>query len=203
LTVRTAVLVLGFALTLRARADDPQSARATDAPVDAEAPARPELRPKLRVDGIESLARLSGDHEVQRRVDGLVSRRSIGRTALVGSVASLCVAGGLAVGAGFASDMSSLPFGGAKEPPNYRPAYVALGVSAGLALLSLIVWPRESDLRDVVTLWNRRHPGEPVELRADPQRDRIESAPGDGGPGAGAAPAVLPAGVPDERESDG
>lgn len=180
MTVRAAVLVLGIAFALDARTDDPQTSSATDIPVDAQAPARRDLRPSLRVDGLESLRTLSPDDEVQRRVDQLVGRRTAGVVALAGSVTSVCVAGGLALGANFASEMSSLPFGGAKAPPNYHPAYAALGVSAGLALLSLIVWPRESDLQDVVTLWNRRHPGEPAELRFEPERDRTDLASDDG-----------------------
>ncbi|HET9551982.1 MAG TPA: hypothetical protein VFP50_03360 [Anaeromyxobacteraceae bacterium] len=136
--------------------------------------ASPDLRPRLVVAGLDDLDRLATDPEVGRRVDELRARRRHAVLGLVVAGTGVSVASFLAVLAqataatanigvvtGCSAVGATCP---ARAKPDYGPAYVTLGISAGIAVLSLVFWPRDADVRGVVDAWNGRHPDDRAEL---------------------------------------
>ena len=106
------------------------------------------------------------DLVVAARVDRLTTRRKAsGVLTSVGSVSAL-----LAIWAGVGIKQTYY----APAPPDaprrkrYPEAAAALGVTALTSFVAAIaVWPGVDTWREVVDLWNRRNPDEPLEFRAE------------------------------------
>jgi hypothetical protein len=186
-----------------------RSAAALDPTVAAPA-ARPppDLRARpIEVVGLAGLFELGPDPEVEGRTRELRSRRTLGIVSFVGAATAFVLGGVLYTGetvmnatenAGNAMFCGSRP--GCQKDPDYTPAYISYGIAAGLAIIGLVVWPREREYAETVALWNARNPSRPAEWVGWVPRPAPEDAttPGAAPPAAGPAPTpqLVPASAP-------
>jgi hypothetical protein len=206
--MRAAPLVVALMVAApppRAAAEEPARPAAPVDPTIAApaAPPRPDLRARPReVVGLAGLEELSPDREVEERTQGLRARRTGGIVSFAGAAAAFTLGGILYFAEAMSTateNMGNAAFcgnrPGCQKDPDYTAAYVSYGVAAGLAIIGLIVWPRQQEYAETVDLWNTRHPAQPAEWvgwAPRPGREEAMPAPAAAPPPAKAVPSEPP-----------
>ncbi len=123
----------------------------------------PDLRPKI-AEFWDLRWPADRDPVVAARVETLASRRSWSVNLALGGAVSLGTA------ALFAIPRKECAYGACTDGRVSHPeAAAAFAIVGGAALVAAIaLWPGESSWREVVNLWNGRHPDQPLELAPPP-----------------------------------
>jgi hypothetical protein len=141
-------------------------------PASGPEPPAVDLRPR-----VEQFADLrwpaARDPVVASRVEALAARRSTSQTLAGVGVTSLLTAALAAI------PRTECSFGVCSDHPVSHPEVAAaFGIaSAALLAAAIAVWPGRDAWREVVDLWNRRHPDQPLEVAPAPPADPDGRAP--------------------------